>query len=393
VLHRTKRAARRRPRRPPARAEILRRSLSLLRAAIDSTADGILVVDRAGRVSAHNRRFAEMWGLGALLGAGGDDAAALAAVHAQLRDPEAFLARVRTLYGMPEAESFDALDLRDGRVFERTSQPQRVGGRVVGRVWCFRDVTDRRRAELERDRLLVEEQAARLAAERALRARDEFFQVASHELKTPLTSLLLAVQQLLRLVRRGEGGGDPLLRALGVVDRQGRRLAALVDVLLDVSRLRVAPLELRREDLDLAELVRGVAAEMAVEAASAGSAVALALPAPVPGSWDRARVAQALTCLVANAFKYGRGRPVEIACDVVGGVAQISVRDFGPGIGPGHLDRIFERFERAMAASHYAGLGLGLYFARRIAEAHGGTLGVESALDQGSTFTLRLPRA
>lgn len=392
VLHPHRRRLGRAARLQPRRAGSLRRSYSLLRATIDSTTDGILVVDRGGRITVYNRRFAEMWGITSTIAAAGDDCAALAVAVGHLRDPEGFLARVRALYDRPGAESYDIVELRDGRIFERYSQPQRVGRRWVGRVWSFRDVTDRRRAEDERDRLLVREQAARAAAERALMARDEFFTIISHELKTPLTSLVLMVQHMLR-ARPLEDGARGGAQALALIERQAARLTALADIMLDVSRIQAQAgrLELTREPLDLAELARSVAERLRGHAASAGSELLLALGAPVRGAWDRARVEQALGGLVTNAIKYGEGRPIEIACAEDGARAVLTVRDHGVGIEPSSFHRIFERFERASSARHYGGLGLGLFFARCIVEAHGGTIRVESAPGQGATFTVELP--
>lgn len=123
------------------------RSLSLLRATLDSTADGILVVDTRGKIVACNRKFAEMWGIPTEVLASGDDDRALEFVLDQLKDPKGFLRRVRELYGDPQAESFDTIEFKDGRVFERYSQPQKIGDQTIGRVWSFRDVTERRRAE------------------------------------------------------------------------------------------------------------------------------------------------------------------------------------------------------------------------------------------------------
>ena len=122
-------------------------ALSLLRATFESTADGLLVVDLSGRVAAFNHRFAQMWQLPDSVLASGDDQQLLHYATAQLKDPEGFMRRVRELYGRPEAESFDVIEFRDGRVFERQTQPQRLGGDPIGRVWSFRDVTVRRRAE------------------------------------------------------------------------------------------------------------------------------------------------------------------------------------------------------------------------------------------------------
>ncbi len=217
--------------------DVLRHSYSLLEATLESTADGILVVDGAKRFVRNNDEFARMWRMPEDILATGSDDVFLAFVRDQLCEPELFVQTVHAAYAEPEASAVHTLSLLDGRVFEHYSQPQRLGGRVVGRVWSFRDVTARVSAEEERDRLLCDERRARAQAEEAVRLRDEFLSIASHELNTPLTCLQLAVQSLGQSVSRGMDV-QRVQSAAAFSERQVKRLTDLVDRLLDVSASR-----------------------------------------------------------------------------------------------------------------------------------------------------------
>jgi signal transduction histidine kinase len=219
-----------------------------------------------------------------------------------------------------------------------------------------------------------------------------FLSIASHELRTPLTSLLLQAQALTRLTRdQTDSNVSRLARRVEVIESNVNRLNLLVNQLLDVSRIAAGRVELQPETLALDLLVGDVASRFEDVAARAGCTITLRAEATVVGQWDRLRLDQVITNLVSNAVKYGSGRPIDLTVEQLGDRARVHVRDRGIGIATGDQGRIFERFERLVSERHYGGFGLGLWIARQNIEAMGGTIRVESAPGEGSTFTVELP--
>jgi signal transduction histidine kinase len=249
---------------------------------------------------------------------------------------------------------------------------------------------------VEEQRLAALREALRACEERAQRAtrvRDDFLLVASHELRTPCTSLTLAIQGLLRHACVARCPDEHLWLVLGACDRQIRHLNQLVDRLLDVARMQSGGLGLDLGTVDLAALARGTMASMADAAARARCPLELrGAEQPIVGTWDRERLGQVLVNLLGNALKYGAGRPVSVDLEATPSMARVSVRDAGIGIAARDLDRVFEPFQRAVAAKEFAGLGLGLYIVREIVGAHGGSIRADSAPGEGSTFVTDLPR-
>lgn len=231
-------------------------------------------------------------------------------------------------------------------------------------------------------------------AQDAIRLRDQFLSVASHELRTPLSPIQLQIQLLLRTMRAGaleKVPRDRLEAMLDTCDRQIRRLVQLINELLDVSQMTAGKLSLHFEELDLSALVREIVERHRPEFQQSETPVTIDAPEPVVGRCDRLRVEQVLGNLLSNALKYGSGQPVAVAVRATPRGVRMSVEDRGIGIAPEHQRRIFERFERAVSSRSYSGLGLGLFIARQIVEALGGTIQVSSAPGQGSTFVVDLP--
>ena len=259
-------------------------------------------------------------------------------------------------------------------------------GLVIATV--LRDVSERRRAEkTERD--LVQEQAARIAAEEAVRSRDDFVAVAGHELKTPLSALLLQIQVLRRTAHTRSA--SEVEQRIDKIARSGVRLERLVEQLLDVSRITAGRLRLEKAPCDLANVARDVADRFADASAHAHCDVSVCAGEHVEGRWDRLRLEAVVANLLANAIKFGSGAPIEIIVGEDHDQAVIRVRDHGIGIAPEDRSKLFRRFERAIAARDYGGFGLGLWICRNIVEASGGTIEVESEPERGATFTVRLP--
>ena len=260
------------------------------------------------------------------------------------------------------------------RRFDNTTFPVEVSSRgetIEGErvlLSIIRDITSRRQLE---------------------ELRDEFLVLASHELRTPVTSIGLRLQQLIRKGERGGSTEQALTDARLALDEL-RRLSHLVDTLLDAQVAR-GRIELDKKELDLGALVRQVVERQRGHADRIGSELTIDT-IPLVGTWDRARVEQIVTNLMTNALKFGAGKPVRVVVTADAAEATIEVHDRGIGLARRDVERIFEKFERAASPESYAGFGLGLYITRKLVDAHGGRIDVASEPGKGAMFRVRLPR-
>jgi signal transduction histidine kinase len=227
----------------------------------------------------------------------------------------------------------------------------------------------------------------------AVRLRDEFMVVASHELNTPAAALMLSLRGLHMSIRRKPIEERVVDEVADIAERQGVRLTRLIGELLDATSFECGGVALDPRMVDLAALVKGGVARAAGDLERAGCAVSVEAPESIAGLWDRERIEQVLASLLSNAAKFGAGKPIEIHVEGGRDRARFSVVDHGIGIDPAQQARIFDRFARGVSAEHYGGLGLGLYICRHIVEAHCGSIVVESRPGHGATFTVELPCA
>jgi PAS domain S-box-containing protein len=362
----------------------LRETLSLLAATLDATADGVLVVNPEGRITSFNRRFAEMWRVPPELLQTGEDSAALAFVLGQLTDPEAFLARVEELYLHPSAESHDVLRFVDGRVFERTSKPQRVAGEVVGRVWSFSDIS-------ERTRLEADVAAALAQAQEASRLKSTFVATVSHEIRTPMNGVLGMAEMLL------DSDLDETQRGQVVALREsGQSLLGLINDILDFSKIEAGKLELEDADFDLIAAVKSVAGTISAQAQTKGLSVRVDLDAGVP-AWvrgDSLRLRQVLLNLAGNAVKFTEHGSVAIAVSTAGDRRlRFQVTDTGIGIEPGAWATLLDPFSQADSSTtrRFGGTGLGLAICAQLVGLMQGSIDFDSTPGEGSTFWFDVP--
>jgi PAS domain S-box-containing protein len=231
-------------------------------------------------------------------------------------------------------------------------------------------------------------------AQEALKARDEFLSMASHDLRSPLNSLRLQLQAVRKDMQQDAGKPccpKKLAARVESMERQTDRMLHMMDALLDISQMTAGRLELKRQKLDLVKLVNDAVATLDEELRQSGVEIRLHAEGPVEGTWDRLRLEQVIDNLLSNAVKYGNRQPVELTVATDGHMAKFVVRDQGVGIAPEDQGRLFDRFERVRFDQDVAGYGVGLWIVRRVVEAHGGSVTVESRLGEGASFIVQLP--
>ena len=363
------------------RAEELRQVLAAI---VESSDDAIIAKTLDGVITSWNRGAERIFGYAA---------AEIIGRHISvLKPPEHSEDVIQILERIRHGERVNHFETKrctkDGRIIDvslSVSPIRDADGKIVGASKVARDITERKRAEEERERLLA-------AAEAANRMKDEFLATLSHELRTPLNAIVGWAQ----ILRSGKVDAEDLEEGLAAIERNAQVQSQLVEDLLDISRISSGNLRLDVQRLKITEVIEAALAAVMPAANAKGiriHKVLDSLAGPVTG--DFARLQQVVWNLLSNAVKFTpKGGQVQVLLERVNSHVEVSVIDTGMGIRPEFLPHVFDRFRQADASTtrRHGGLGLGLAIAKQLVEMHGGSIRAKSPGEgQGATFTVTLP--
>jgi len=363
----------------------LEKSVSLLTATIESTADGILVVDKNGKTTNYNKKFAELWCIPEPILSTLDDKTLLSFILDQLKDPERFLKKVNDLYMNDDEVSSDIIEFKDGRTIERYSQSQKFNGKIVGRVWSFHNITDLKKAEKA-----IKENEARLHELNA--TKDKFFSIIAHDLKSPFNSIIGFSNLLTDQIKENDLKG--IEKYAGIIQNSSQRAMSLITNLLDWSRSQTGRIEFNPEDFEIISVLDELIELLNDSAEQKSITILKEFPHNALVFADKDMISTVLRNLLSNAVKFTKpGGTVTLSVVQSPDEVRVSVSDNGVGMEKNTVDKLFRIDESysTPGTQNEKGTGLGLLLCKEFIEKHGGNIRVESELEKGSTFSFTIP--
>ncbi|MCX6329138.1 MAG: PAS domain S-box protein [Bacteroidia bacterium] len=363
----------------------LEKSFSLQKATLESTADGILVVDTTGKIVQYNQKFTELWSIPQNVLRSMEDATAINFVLPQLKYPDNFVNQVKHLYSDKEAITYDLLEFIDGRFFERYSQPQKIGEKTVGRVWSFRDITERKKAEAE----LI---AAKEKAEESDKLKTAFLHNVSHEIRTPMNAIL----GFSTLLTEPDLTESDRHQFIDVILQSGNHLLSIINDIVDLASVESGQAKINMKEINLNSTLRKLSEQFSYK--EKPQKIILSLKTPLLHKeaeivTDSTKLVQVLSNLINNAFKFTKKGRINFGYDLKGDFLEFFVKDTGIGIPLEFQTKIFDRFFQidSTLLRQYTGAGLGLSLCKAYVDLLGGKIWLNSKPDEGSTFYFTIP--
>lgn len=372
----------------------LTKTLSLVRGTLDSAAYGIVAVSYEGEVLSHNQKFLEMWKIPDSLVLSKDSESCQNFFDRQLKNPEVFHRSVWEISRESEAETYDILELKDGRVFAQHSKPQRLDDKIIGRVWSILDITELRQQtelELQKTQGKIETVQAIEEAKQLSELRSRFLSMLCHQFRSSLNIISFSNSLLKRYVNKWTD--DKKLPYLDNIQTAAEQIGVLLDELVFFGKSEVRQIDFEPKPIDLAGFCRTTVVQIqplsdgkqqTIEFFSCGNCKATYI--------DETILHHILTNLLSNAIKYspnGSKIQFEVLCEKEQAI--IKIKDKGIGISAIDQERLFDPFFRGGNVDSIPGNGLGLAIAKNLVEIHNGKLEVESKVGIGTTFSLTLP--
>jgi PAS domain S-box-containing protein len=363
----------------------LEKSFSLLKATLESTADGILVVDGKGRIVQYNQKFTEMWRIPPEIMEYKDDKRTIQFVMDQLGNAEEFVKEIERLYTEPEETTSDLLGFKDGRVFERYSQPQKISGRSVGRVWSFRDITERKRAEAE----LIK---AKEKAEESDRLKTAFLHNVSHEIRTPMNAII----GFSALLNEPDTTETERRQFIDIIFQSGSQLLSIINDIVDIANIESGQVKVNIREMNLNSSLKSLDEQFSYREQADVITINLNIGLPDDKSLiltDSTKLIQILSNLINNATKFTKEGQIDFGYKLKDGLLEFFVKDTGIGIPPEHHKKIFERFFQVdnLISRKFGGTGLGLSICKAYVELLGGKIWVISRPGEGTDFRFTIP--
>ncbi|MGF1479824.1 MAG: ATP-binding protein [Cyanophyceae cyanobacterium] len=371
-------------------------TLSILRGTLDSAAYGIVSVSYEGEVLSYNRKFVEMWGIGEDLELSKESAECQRFFAERLRNPEVFRHSVWEVSRESDAESYDILQLKDGRVFAQYSKPQRLADQIIGRVWSIWDITqfkERTEAELQQTKQDIDAQKAIDEAKQLGELRSRFLSMLCHQFRSSLNIISFSNSLLKRYLDKWAGGQKiPYLDNIQIAVKQ---ISSLLDDLVFLGKSEVGQLNFEPKPTTLNVFCRELTTQMKPMSDARQQSLNFVDRSRCQEAWvDTDLLNHIFTNLLANAIKYSPdGSTINFELDFEAEQVVFSVQDRGIGISAEDQQRLFEPFYRGSNVDDIPGTGLGLAIVSNLVQTHGGKIEVESEIGAGTTFKVTLPAA